>query len=1106
MPLQDDPLWYRDAVIYELHVKGFHDSNGDGKGDLRGLLGKLDYLESLSVTAIWLLPFYPSPLKDDGYDIADYYNINPDYGSLQDFRVLLRETHRRGIRVITELVINHTSDQHPWFKRARRANPGSAVRDYYVWSDTPEKYQDARIIFKDYETSNWAWDPASRSYYWHRFYSHQPDLNYDNPAVRKAIMRVMDFWFGMGVDGLRLDAVPYLYEREGTNCENLPETYRFLERLREHVDSKFANRILLAEANQWPEDAVAYFGRGDRCHMAFHFPVMPRMFMGLRMEDRFPIVDILEQTPEIADSCQWAMFLRNHDELTLEMVTDEERDYMCRVYARDPRAQINLGIRRRLAPLLDNNRRKIELMNIMLFSLPGTPVIYYGDEIGMGDNYYLGDRDGVRTPMQWSPDRNAGFSRANPQQLYLPVIIDPEYHYEAINVETQDRNLSSLLWWMKLLIAMRKQYKAFGRGSLEFLSTDNAKVLAFIRQYQDETILVIINLSRFPQVAELELSKFTGQVPVEVYGQNKFPAIKDSPYMFTLGPYGYHWLLLTQQRESVGAGQERALPQLSVPAYWQSLLEPEGRDKLEKRVLPQYLSNCRWFGGKGRILQQVKIGEVIPLDGTAAQLVTLEVSYTEGASELYLLPLSFATQDRARDLIDGFPQSVIAWLQVGDDAGILFDGIYDEQVRQTLLSIIIRRKKAQGKRGELTGYPGKRLRALAANKLPALDSRVLKGEQSNSALTYGNQFFLKLYRRLDEGVNPDLEMSRFLTENTDFRRIPLFAGALEYRTKNNESLPVGMLQSYLANEGDGWSFTLDAVGRFLDRVLSKGAEMLNAPPQSLSMFEVDTSQLPPELNELVAGFYLEMVRLLGHRTGEMHLALASTGTEPNFAPEPFSMLYQRAVYQSMRNNIRRVLPLLEKNLSKLEGDIAAEAKALFEAEHDLLDCQKRILVKKISATKIRIHGDYHLGQVLFTGKDFAIIDFEGEPTRAASERRLKRSPFRDVAGMIRSFHYAAYSALLQHGNVRQEEIPALEQWIEPWYQIVSGSFLDEYLKTVGRAAFIPAVREEREILLQTLLLDKAIYELGYELNNRPAWAMIPIRGIKQILQTRSRTH
>jgi maltose alpha-D-glucosyltransferase/alpha-amylase len=1101
-PLKDDPLWYKDAIIYELHVKAFHDSNGDGKGDFRGLLEKLDYLEGLGVTALWLLPFYPSPLRDDGYDTADYFSVNPDYGTLQDFRALLREAHRRGIRVITELVVNHTSDQHPWFKRARHAKPGSAARDFYVWSDTPEKYQDARIIFKDYETSNWAWDPVAKAYYWHRFYSHQPDLNYDNPAVQKEIMRVMDFWFEMGVDGLRLDAVPYLYEREGTNCENLPETYEFLEKLRQHVDSNFQNRMLLAEANQWPEDAVAYFGQGNMCHMAFHFPVMPRMFMGLRMEDRFPIMDILEQTPAIADGCQWAMFLRNHDELTLEMVTDEERDYMCRVYARDPRAKINLGIRRRLAPLLDNNRRKIELMNVLLFSLPGTPVIYYGDEIGMGDNFYLGDRDGVRTPMQWSPDRNAGFSKANPQQLYLPVIIDPEYHYEAINVETQDRNLSSLLWWMKRLIAMRKQYKAFGRGSLEFLSSDNSKVLAFIRQYQDEKILVIVNLSRFPQVAELDLSKFAGQIPVEVYGQNKFPAVRESPYLFTLGPYAHHWLLLTQQRESVSAGQERPLPALSVKASWQSLLEAERREKLEKEVLPRYLQTCRWFGGKGRTLQRIKIQEVIPLNGggAGAQLVTLEASYTEGAAETYLLPLSFAPQEQAREIIEEYPQSVVAELQVDGEPGILYDGVYDGEARRSLLSLMTRKKKASGKRGELTGLPGKSIRALAANGSSLFDSRVLKAEQSNSSVLYGNQLFFKLYRRLDEGVNPDLEISRFLTENTNFRQIPLFAGALEYRSPSDGPVAVGLLQSYVPNEGDGWSFTLDAVGRYLDRVLGKGARMREVPAQPLSMFKPDSARLAPELEETVAGFYLEMVRVLGRRTGEMHLALASSQEEADFAPEPFSMLYQRSVYQSMRSVIRRVLPSLEKNLGKLSPDVADEARELLEAEQELLDCQKRILEKKISANKIRIHGDYHLGQVLFTGKDFVIIDFEGEPTRAASERRLKRSCFRDVAGMIRSFHYAAYNALLQRGNVRAEDIPALEMWIEPWYQVVSGSFLDEYLKTVGQAPFVPAASEEREILLQTLLLDKAIYELSYELNNRPAWAMIPIRGVKQILR------
>jgi len=554
--LEDEPLWYKDAIIYEVHVKSFLDSNGDGIGDFRGLIEKLDYLESLGVTAIWLLPFYPSPLKDDGYDVADYINIHPNYGELKDFKEFLREAHKRNIRVIIELVLNHTSDQHSWFQRSRRANPGSACRSFYVWSDTPEKYKEARIIFKDFETSNWTWNPEAKAYYWHRFYSHQPDLNYDNSRVHEAMFRVIDFWFEMGVDGLRLDAIPYLYEREGTNCENLPETYKFLEKLRAHVDSKFRNRILLAEANQPPEDAAAYLGDGNKCHMAFHFPLMPRLFMAVQMEDRFPIIHILEQTPPIPEPCQWALFLRNHDELTLEMVTEEERDYMWRVYASDPRARINLGIRRRLAPLLGNNRRKIEAMNVLLFSFPGTPVIYYGDEIGMGDNYYLNDRDGVRTPMQWSPNRNAGFSNAEPQKLYLPMIVDPEYHYETVNVENQERNLHSLLWWMKSLIAMRKRFKAFGRGSLDFLYPGNPKVIAFIRRYHDENILVVVNLSRFSQVVELNLPNHVGFVPEDVFSKSKFPIIKESPYMLTLGPYDFHWFLLQKKDKITSLGNQ----------------------------------------------------------------------------------------------------------------------------------------------------------------------------------------------------------------------------------------------------------------------------------------------------------------------------------------------------------------------------------------------------------------------------------------------------------------------------------------------------------------------------------------------------------------------
>jgi maltose alpha-D-glucosyltransferase/alpha-amylase len=542
--LDDDPLWYKDALIYELHVRAFYDSDGDGSGDFRGLMEKLPYLQELGINAIWLLPFYPSPMRDDGYDIADYTDVNPMYGTVTDLHQFIKDAHRRGIRVINELVCNHTSDQHPWFQRARRARPGTAARDYYVWSDTNQRYTDARIIFKDFEVSNWTWDHQAGAYYWHRFYSHQPDLNYDNPKVKDSVLKALDFWLDSGIDGVRLDAIPYLFEREGTNCENLPETHQFLKEMRRHVDSNYSNRMLLAEANQWPEDAVAYFGEGDECHMSFHFPLMPRLFMSIRMEDRFPIIDILAQTPSIPDNSQWALFLRNHDELTLEMVTDEERDYMYRAYTQDRAARINLGIRRRLAPLLGNDRKRIELMNGLLFSLPGTPVIYYGDEIGMGDNIFLGDRNGVRTPMQWSADRNAGFSRANRQRLYLPIVTDPEYHYESVNVEAQSQNPHSLLSWMKRLIALRKRHRAFGRGTLELLRPENRKVLAFVRAYESEQILCVANLSRFLQVLELDLSKWKGMVPVELFGATELPTIGDTPYFLTLGPHSFYWFSL----------------------------------------------------------------------------------------------------------------------------------------------------------------------------------------------------------------------------------------------------------------------------------------------------------------------------------------------------------------------------------------------------------------------------------------------------------------------------------------------------------------------------------------------------------------------------------
>ena len=1100
--LEDDPLWYKDAVIYQTHVKSFCDSNADGIGDFPGLTRKLDYLESLGVTAVWILPFYPSPLKDDGYDIATYFAVNPDYGAMADFKTFLREAHKRGIRVIIELVLNHTSDQHPWFQQARRAPAGSIQRNYYVWNDSPEKYKEARIIFKDFETSNWSWDPVAKSYYWHRFYSHQPDLNFESLFVQRSVLKIMHNWLDLGVDGLRLDAIPYLYERDGTNCENLPETHTFLKRLRKHIDGKYKNRMLLGEANQWPEDAAAYFGSGDECHMAFHFPVMPRIFMALQMEDRFPIIDILEQTPRIPDTCQWAMFLRNHDELTLEMVTDEERDYMYRVYARDQRTRINLGIRRRLAPLIGNSHRKIELMNILLFSLPGTPVIYYGDEIGMGDNYYLGDRNGVRTPMQWSADRNAGFSQANPQRLYLPVIIDPEYHYEAVNVDTQERNASSLLWWMKRVIAMRKRFKAFSRGEIEFPSSDNPKVLAFVRSLGDELILVIINLSRFAQVVELELAKFAGHVPVEVFSQNRFPGIKEAPYVLTLGIHDYFWFVLEKEKAAAGTMEERRLPEMAVKTNWTAVLEGRQRTRLEDDVLPAYLRSVRWFGGKARHLQRVKIIEVIAMDReeSAARVLLLEASYTEGTPETYLLPLAFATGDRAAQIVSELPHAAVARLGVDETQGVLCDAVYDDQFRSNLLGMMAAKRRFHGRSGELVGLPGRRFRSLTAGKGAGLASHVLKAEQSNTSLLYENTVILKLYRRLDEGLNPDPEIVRFLTERAGFEGTPAFAGSIEYLRRGSEPMVVGHLQQFVPNEGDAWTYSLDVAHQYFESVLSEPAGEQAVPSLPASLLDVNPSALPQKLQELVGALYLDMASVLGRRTGELHKALARGAGDPSFEPEPFSMLYQRSVYQSMRNLTRRTMQLLQKSLKRLPEQVQKRAGGLIDAEKDLLGVFQSLLESKITASKFRFHGDFHLGQVLRTGKDFFIIDFEGEPARALSERRLKRSPLRDVAGMIRSFHYVAHSALRSYGSIRPEDIARLEVWAEAWYVAVSGIYVNSYLFTVEDAAFVPKDRKEFEILLRCFLLEKAIYEVGYELNNRPDWVAIPLRGIERLLK------
>jgi maltose alpha-D-glucosyltransferase/alpha-amylase len=1112
----DDPLWYKDAIIYEVHVRAFSDSDGDGRGDFQGLTARLDYLRDLGVTAIWLLPFYPSPWRDDGYDISDYTSVHPAYGTLEDFKVCLDEAHKRGLKVITELVINHTSDQHPWFQRARLAPPGSPERDFYVWSDTDKKYAGTRIIFTDTETSNWTKDPVANAFYWHRFFSHQPDLNFDNPLVQDELFKALDFWMEMGVDGLRLDAIPYLFEREGTNNENLPETHEFLKRLRSHVDAKFPHRMLLAEANQWPEDSIAYFGDpatgGDECHMSFHFPVMPRLFMALRMEDRYPIIDILQQTPPIPETAQWAIFLRNHDELTLEMVTDEERDYMYRVYAADKDQRINVGIRRRLAPLLGNDRRRIELLNGLLFSLPGTPVLYYGDEIGMGDNFYLGDRNGVRTPMQWSPDKNAGFSRANPQRLYLPVIVDPEYHYEAVNVEAQQANPHSLLWWTRRVIALRKRHPAFSRGTLEFLQPDNHRVLAFLRRTPEETLLVVANLSRFSQYAELDLAAYAGLIPVEMFGRSAFPKIgAPSCYGLTLAPHSFLWFSLVADPKQFGRvrqapkGGDAAgapVPELAVEGGWRSCLEGKGRRDLESLLL-DVLPARRWFGGKARTLRAVEIRETIPLSADAV-LALLRVDYAEAEAEHYALPLAFAPASDPERLerlrAEGAPLVARLESDSPEGSGLLYDPFGEAEISRQLLAAVERGERLRGERNELAATASPVFAEIRGEG--DLEPVPLRAEQSNSSVRFGDRLILKLFRKLEAGINPDLEIGRFLTEQTDFRHTPRVAGALEIRDRRYEPVTLGILQEFIANEGDAWSYTQDALGRFFDRVQldwgQGGGGAVPVPAEPL----IDLAEREMSADDFERiGTYVPTVRLLGERTAELHIALAS-GRGKDFEPEPFSELYQRSLYDSMRSLTKKNLRLLRQQLPALPEAARPAAEWVLAAEDRLLDRFRRLTSRKLAAERIRTHGDYHLGQVLYTGRDFVILDFEGEPSRSLSERRLKRSPMRDVAGMIRSFQYAAYVALFDEasaGVAPPEALPALEGWALHWERWVSAAFLDAYLQRVRGAEFLPSSREEREILLDCFLLEKAIYELGYELNNRPDWVRIPLQGIRQIL-------
>jgi maltose alpha-D-glucosyltransferase/alpha-amylase len=1107
MSLLKDPLWYKDAVVYQAHVRAFYDSNDDGVGDFPGLTQKLDYLQGLGINVLWLLPFYPSPLRDDGYDIADYENIHPSYGTLADFDQFLTEAHRRDIRVVTELVINHTSDQHPWFQAARRAPAGSPERDFYVWSETNRKYEGVRIIFTDTETSNWSWDDTAKAYYWHRFFHHQPDLNFDNPAVLEAVIRVMQFWLDRGVDGLRLDAVPYLIEREGTICENLEETHEVLKKIRRALDSRYPDRMLLAEANQWPADVRPYFGDGDECHMAFHFPLMPRMFMAVRQEDRHPIVEILRQTPDIPENCQWAMFLRNHDELTLEMVTDEERDYMYQAYAADPQMRINVGIRRRLAPLLENSRRRIELLHSLLFTMPGTPTVYYGDELGMGDNIYLGDRNGVRTPMQWTGDRNGGFSRADPARLYAPPIMDAVYGYQANNVEAQERAPFSLLNWMKRVIGLRKQARVFGRGTIEFLPANNRKILAYLRKYQDEEILCVANLSRSVQPVELDLSRFKGLRPVEMLFLTEFPIVGDLPYFLSLSGYAFYLFRMQQSPSSLTArvapetvASVGETPALFMGVAWDTLLDGNVRTLIERDLLVGFLQRQRWFGGKARTVRAARFVDwgLLRRGFHPLFLTVVEVEYQDGERDHYFLPLAICGASDVKSIEDRSPHGVLARV-TGARKGVLFDGWLDNSFARAMLESLEQSQEIRLRRGTVQSIQTALLKRAPGDQ--AIEIRRLGGEQSNTSLIYGDRLILKLFRRLQPGVNPDYEIGRQLTERIGYPRVPAVTGAFEHRMTAEQPATIGLLQQFVESQADGWHHATDEVSRFYEDVGGRPAPDL---PTSGSLADLLSLTLPPAIKDAI-GAYLSTAETLGRRTGEVHIALGSDSSTAAFAPEPFTQDDLASLVKEAAGQAQTAFDTLRTALDPSAGrdlppDIATQARTLLAAQQTLLGRIGATPRLNFSSSKIRVHGDYHLGQVLWAEGDFYIIDFEGEPARPIAQRRAKQSPFKDVAGMIRSFSYAAYAGLFAYVSTRSAAVGEMEPWARIWQTSASAAFLKGYFGTVDGALFIPAEPSQRDLLLQLFMLDKALYELNYELNNRPDWVRIPLTAILGIVR------
>ena len=1097
---EEDPHWYKDAIIYELHVKAFFDSNGDGVGDFPGLVAKLDYLQELGVNTLWLLPFYPSPMRDDGYDIADYHNVHPAYGEMKDFRAFVEEAHRRGLRVITELVINHTSDQHPWFQAARRAPAGSVKRDYYVWSDTDTRYSGTRIIFTDTEKSNWAWDDEAQAYYWHRFFSHQPDLNFANPHVAKALMHVMRFWFDAGVDGMRLDAVPYLCEREGTSNENLPETHAVIRHLRAELDAHYSNRMFLAEANQWPEDVREYFGEGDECHMAYHFPLMPRMYMAIAQEDRHPIVEIMEQTPDIPDTCQWAVFLRNHDELTLEMVTDRERDYLYQRYASDPQARLNLGIRRRLAPLLDNDRHRIELMHLMLMTLPGSPILYYGDEIGMGDNILLGDRDGVRTPMQWSGGANGGFSEADSERLYLRPIVDPVYGYGAVNVESQHHNPSSLLNWTRRLIAMRRAQRAFGRGTLRFLRPGNRKILAYLREHEDEAILCVANLSRAPQPVELDLSAFRERVPVELMGRSRFPPIGELPYLLTLAGHGFYAFRLATDVEAPPWHEEHPVaPDLPVLVLvdtgWRTLFGKPGegvnqlmvrraREQLEHQIIPRYFRAQPWFVDRDADVEKYEFGAMREWSTEAGSwlLATISVTLIEGDVHRFAAPLALAWEDEEEGRVGALLHATLAKVRRHARVGVLFDAFWDDAFCCAVVAAMEHGERLDFGEGTLefsvtSAFPGFACQAEPAGIIRSVS------EHGRLRVNLDDRLVLKGYRWLLAGTHPELEMSRFLTETARFTHVPQLAGTVEYANRQGQRSTLAIMECYAPNQGDAWAYTLNYLERFLD-VCRCGPE-----------------PMPEERHSA----YVALMKTLGQRTAEFHRSLALPDDAGSFGSEPVEAQDILDWVKNVRHAMERMFELLEQDLPDLPDATWPVARGLLAARPRLYRRIMRASGVRLEAMKTRCHGNYHLGQVWLVKNDFLIANYGGVPGRSWTERRSKHSPLQDVAGMLLSLGEAGTAALNQVAADAPEVRVTLQAYVDDWELKARKALFRSYRKAMDGHPSYPADPAEADALLTLFLAEKAIDDATRALEQHAASVGGSLRRLLQVAAMKGRT-